>query len=59
MTFWQNKPMKFIKQDWLDRIGRPQNYRFDHTLTLKAKFSLPGCLGELYHQANGPDTSSG
>lgn len=48
--------MKFTKQDWLDRIGRPQNYGFEHTLTLKAKFSLPGCLGELYHQANGPDT---
>ena len=48
--------MKFTKQDWLDRIGRPQNYSFYHTLTLKAKFSLPGCLGELYHQANGPDT---
>jgi len=56
MTFWQNKPMKFTKQDWLARIGRPEQYEFVHSLELMNTFILPGCRGELYRQANGPDT---
>ncbi|MBR5446485.1 MAG: prolyl oligopeptidase family serine peptidase [Clostridia bacterium] len=48
--------MKFTKQDWTDRIGTPDAYAFPRSLTLVKTFTLPGCRGELYHQANGPDT---
>ncbi|MBR4961060.1 MAG: acetylxylan esterase [Clostridia bacterium] len=48
--------MRFTKQDWLARIGTPENYNFCPALQMTDTFTLPGCRGELYRQANGPDT---
>lgn len=43
-------------QKWLDRIGKPENYEFEPQLRLIRKFETPEFDGELYEQANGPDT---
>ena len=48
--------MKFTKQDWLKAIGTAANYDFRPSLTLTDTFALEGCRGEVYRQANGPDT---
>lgn len=44
--------MKTLQQ-WLDAIGRPQNYAFPKTRELVKRYDCPDFDGELYLQANG------
>lgn len=43
-------------QKWLEQIGKPENYDFERKLELKKKYDFGDFDGELYIQANGPDT---
>ncbi len=45
------------KKKWLEAIGQPTNYAFEHTLKLKEKFSTEDFDGEIYSQANAPGRS--
>ena len=48
--------VKVELQRWLDQIGKPENYDFEKKLELKKKYDFGDFDGELYLQANGPDT---
>ena len=48
--------MKGIKEQWLEKIGNPENYEFEHSLRPVQKFQGDCFDGELYEQANGPGT---
>ena len=48
--------MHYTKQDWLTALGNPEFESFRPSLSKEKTFSLPGCVGELYLQQNGPDT---
>jgi len=43
-----------LKKKWLTAIGTPTDYDFEHTLTLKEKFTTDDFDGEIYIQANAP-----
>lgn len=45
------------KKKWLEAIGDPTNYAFEHTLKLQEKFSTDDFDGEIYSQANVPGRS--
>jgi len=51
------KNMKDYRKIWLERIGQPTDYEFEHTLTLERTFEGDGFDGELYVQANGVGTT--
>lgn len=45
------------KQMWLDLIGSPTDYEFEHTLKLMKTWEENDYIIELYEQANGPGTT--
>lgn len=45
-----------IKAQWLRWLGKPQQYDFAPCVQLLKKYDHPDFDGELYFQANGPDT---
>ncbi|RKN75846.1 alpha/beta hydrolase family protein [Paenibacillus ginsengarvi] len=51
-----DKPNSLI-QNWLDKIGNPYPYEYEHELRLVRKFETDEFAGELYEQANGPGTT--
>ena len=49
--------MNNIRDLWLDLIGKPDKYEFDHTLKLVKIYHYPTYDVESYIQANGPSTT--
>ena len=47
---------KHTKEKWLELIGNPRRYDFEHTLTLTDTFVTEDYIAEYYLQANGPET---
>ena len=48
--------MKTGRDFWLQLIGEPTNYSFEHTIDLVKTYDEDGYYVELYNQKNGPDT---
>ena len=49
--------MDTIREKWLKKLGRPQEYNFDRTLKLLKTYDFGSYYAELYEQANGPGTA--
>ena len=49
--------MKSARELWLNLIGNPTVYAFEHTLALKKTYVFENYYVELYDQANGPGTA--
>lgn len=48
--------MNDIREKWLNFLGRPRKYGFDHALNLLKTYDFDSYYAELYEQANGPGT---
>jgi len=46
----------YTREKWLELIGHPTTYDFEHTLTLTNTFATEDYVAEYYLQANGPGT---
>lgn len=53
---WNNNEWENTAQKWLDLIGTPESYDYKPDLRLVRRFATPEFDGELYEQANGPNT---